>query len=47
VNQLCFEAGILVRNAADTLMLSPPFIITDEEIGRVFDTLATVLARVD
>jgi len=46
VNQACFEAGILVRNAADTLMVSPPFIIAEEQIQTFFSTLANVLQQV-
>jgi beta-alanine--pyruvate transaminase len=45
VNQACFEAGILVRNAADTLMVSPPFIIAEEQIQTFFSTLASVLQK--
>jgi beta-alanine--pyruvate transaminase len=45
VNQACFEAGILVRNAADTLMVSPPFVITEEQIQTFFSTLANVLQQ--
>ncbi len=45
VNQACFEAGILVRNAADTLMVSPPFIIAEEQIQTFFSTLANVLQQ--
>jgi beta-alanine--pyruvate transaminase len=46
VNQACFEAGILVRNAADTLMVSPPFIITEELMQTFFSTLTNVLQHV-
>ncbi|HET7085451.1 MAG TPA: aminotransferase class III-fold pyridoxal phosphate-dependent enzyme [Rhizomicrobium sp.] len=46
VNQACFEAGILVRNAADTLMVSPPFIIAEEQIQTFFSTLANVLQHI-
>jgi beta-alanine--pyruvate transaminase len=45
VNQGCFEAGILVRNAADTLMVSPPFVIAEEQIQTFFSTLANVLQK--
>ena len=46
VNQACFEAGILVRNAGDTLMVSPPFIISEEQMRTFFSTLANVLQHV-
>ncbi|QCI64011.1 aspartate aminotransferase family protein [Phreatobacter stygius] len=36
---LCYEAGVLVRTAGDALVLSPPLIITEAEIDRIFDTI--------
>jgi beta-alanine--pyruvate transaminase len=42
--QRCFEAGMLVRNSGDTLLLSPPLIIDEEQIAHVFATLQRVLA---
>jgi beta-alanine--pyruvate transaminase len=44
VAQRCFEAGMLVRNSGDTLLFSPPLVITEEQIAYVFDTLRRVLA---
>ena len=44
VGQRCFDAGMLVRNSGDTLLLSPPLIIEEEQIAHVFETLARVLA---
>lgn len=44
VGQRCFEAGMLVRNSGDTLLFSPPLVITEEQIARVFETLRRVLA---
>ena len=44
VAQRCFDAGMLVRNSGDTLLLSPPLIIDEEQIAYVFATLAKVLA---
>jgi beta-alanine--pyruvate transaminase len=44
VGQRCFEAGMLVRNSGDTLLFSPPLIITEEQIAYVFETLRRVLA---
>ncbi|HSV53188.1 MAG TPA: aminotransferase class III-fold pyridoxal phosphate-dependent enzyme [Burkholderiaceae bacterium] len=41
----CFEAGVLVRNSADTLVLSPPLVISEDQIGQVFDTIRGVLQR--
>ena len=44
VGQRCFDAGMLLRNSGDTLLLSPPLIISEEQIAHVFDTLGHVLA---
>lgn len=35
----CYENGVWVRNIGDALVLSPPLIISEEEITRVFDTI--------
>jgi beta-alanine--pyruvate transaminase len=43
VNQACFDAGILIRSSGDTLMISPPFIISEEQIAHLFATLANVI----
>ncbi|MBB6082931.1 beta-alanine--pyruvate transaminase [Castellaniella defragrans] len=43
----CFDRGVLVRYTGDTLAISPPLIIGEDEIGRIFETLADVLATVD
>jgi beta-alanine--pyruvate transaminase len=44
VGQRCLEAGMLVRNSGDTLLFSPPLVITEEQIAFVFETLRRVLA---
>ena len=46
VNQACFEAGFLIRNTGDTLLLSPPLIISEAEIGQLIEAIATALRRV-
>jgi beta-alanine--pyruvate transaminase len=33
----CFENGIFVRAVGDTLILSPPLIINEEQIGQIAD----------
>jgi beta-alanine--pyruvate transaminase len=43
VGSRCFEAGMLVRNSGDTLLLSPPFIIDEEQIAAIFATLSQAL----
>ena len=35
----CFDAGVLLRTAGDALVLSPPLIISESEIDRIFDTI--------
>jgi beta-alanine--pyruvate transaminase len=42
----CFEAGVLIRYTGDILAFSPPLIITEEEIGRLFGTVRDVLTKV-
>ena len=39
----CFERGLLVRQTADILALSPPLIIERGQIQQIFETLAAVL----
>lgn len=43
----CFDKGVLVRYTGDTIAISPPLIITEDQIAQLFDTLASVLATVD
>jgi beta-alanine--pyruvate transaminase len=42
----CFEAGVLVRFTGDILAFSPPLIVSESEIARIFDTVRSVLATV-
>ncbi len=44
---LCYEKGVLVRSAGDALVLSPPLIINEAEIDRLFSTIADVLKAID
>jgi beta-alanine--pyruvate transaminase len=39
----CFAAGVLVRNTADTIALSPPLIVTEQQIDHIFDTIRAAL----
>ncbi|WP_207540961.1 omega-aminotransferase AptA [Sabulicella rubraurantiaca] len=39
----CFDDGVLVRAAGDTLVLSPPLVISPAEIGKIVDTLRAAL----
>ncbi len=47
VGQLCLEAGVLIRNAGDTLVLSPPLVIAPDEIETIFAAIEAALARID
>jgi len=42
----CFEAGVLIRFTGDILAFSPPLIVSEEEIARLFGTVRDVLAKV-
>ncbi|WP_423195057.1 MULTISPECIES: aspartate aminotransferase family protein [unclassified Cupriavidus] len=42
----CFELGVLVRYTGDILAFSPPLIISEAEIGQLFDTVRKALAQV-
>ena len=39
----CFERGLLVRQTADIIALSPPLIIERAQIAQIFETLSSVL----
>jgi beta-alanine--pyruvate transaminase len=43
----CFDDGILIRASGDTLLLSPPLIISEEQIEAVFATIERALTAVD
>ena len=43
----CFEDGILIRASADTLLLSPPLIITEEQIEATFAAIHRALREID
>jgi beta-alanine--pyruvate transaminase len=42
----CFEAGVLIRFTGDILAFSPPLIIEDEQIEKIFATVRKVLESV-
>ncbi|MBV8628241.1 MAG: aspartate aminotransferase family protein [Paraburkholderia sp.] len=42
----CFEAGVLIRFTGDILAFSPPLIIDDAQIDRIFSTVREALASV-
>ena len=43
----CFEAGLLIRYTADTLAFSPPLIVEEAQIDRIFETVRTVLQTLE
>ena len=43
VFQRCFEAGVLIRTTADIIALSPPLIVEQPHIDRIFATLAEAI----
>jgi beta-alanine--pyruvate transaminase len=43
----CYDDGILIRGAADTLLLSPPLIITEEQIQATFAAIRRALSAID
>jgi beta-alanine--pyruvate transaminase len=47
LNRACFEAGVLIRNAGDIIVFSPPLIISQDEIGKIIDALRAGLAGLD
>ena len=42
----CWKAGLMIRTTGDTLALSPPLIIEQDQIGQIVETLRTALRRV-
>jgi beta-alanine--pyruvate transaminase len=45
-NRLCLDAGVLIRNAGDTLVLSPPLVIAPAEIEEIFAAIEQALGRI-
>jgi len=43
----CFDTGLLIRVTGDTIALSPPLIISEEQIHQIFDQLAAVIRQVN
>jgi beta-alanine--pyruvate transaminase len=39
----CFERGLLTRQTADIIALSPPLIIERQHIQQIFETIGSVL----
>ena len=43
----CFGKGLLVRTTGDIIAVSPPLIVEDAQIDRIFSTIAEVVASID
>ena len=43
VRNLMLEKGVIVRPIGEILAICPPLVITDDEIGRMIDTMADAL----
>ena len=39
--------GLLIRITGDTIAMSPPLIIERKDVDRIFETLATIIDRLD
>jgi beta-alanine--pyruvate transaminase len=46
VGKLCYEKGFLVRNVGDSLVFSPPLIITEDEISQLFAAVGEAINKV-
>ncbi len=42
-----FNAGLLIRTTGDTIAMSPPLIIERAEVDRIFETLTTIIDRLE
>jgi len=42
----CYEDGILIRGSGDTLLVSPPLIITEEQINDIFTAIRRALTAI-
>jgi beta-alanine--pyruvate transaminase len=42
----CFESGVFVRALADTLILSPPLIINEEQIDQIADSIKGAIRKI-
>ena len=47
MEKLFHEHGLLVRITGDTIALSPPLIVNDDQIGEIFDKLGKVIRQVN
>jgi beta-alanine--pyruvate transaminase len=45
--QICYEDGVLVRSSSDLIVLSPPLIIEEAQIGQVVESIRSALRQMD
>ena len=45
VRDMMISNGVVCRGIGEAVAFCPPLIITDDEIGQIFDTLSEVLRR--
>ncbi len=43
----CFDRGVIIRTTGDTIALSPPLIIEEQQIAEIVDTLGAAIKDVD
>ena len=43
VRNAILDAGVIVRPIGTCLAICPPLVITDDEVGRIIDTMASAL----
>ena len=43
---MAYDRGMMVRTTGDTIAMSPPLIVTREQIDEIVDTLGAVLDEV-
>ena len=43
----CYEKGLLVRQTGDIIAMSPPLIVSEEQIGEVVNILGDAIREVD
>jgi len=42
-----FNAGLLIRITGDTIAMSPPLTVERKDVDRIFETVATIIGRLD
>ena len=47
IGKRCYDKGFWVRNIGDAMVFSPPLIISEEQITRLFETLAETIREVE